>query len=255
MLLNNYTYLTSGLAGHVHSGPGTPIQFIQPHTMRGYWVRDTQVDEQVKRDSFPTATNPPYSLVMADKGALLSSTTTINGETNVNANLASGINITSTLSGTSTIVANASLIIQLISNINGSSTLSAAISGLVKLASVLNGNSSLTGNMGAISFMNSNLSGNSTLTGNLKGKLYLEADITPFTDLSPENLATAVWNSLAASFNDPGTMGEIMNNMGAVSDPWSVNLPASYTADQAGAILARLEELAKKIKAITSAQL
>lgn len=255
MLLNNYTYLTSGLAGHVHSGLTNPIQFIQPHTMRGYWVREQNLNEQIKRDSFPTATNPPYSLVMGDKGSLLSSTTTINGESDVIANLAQGINISSNLNGNSTFIANASLIIQLISNINGSSTLSATISGLVKLASVLNGNSSLTGNMGAISFMNSNLSGNSTLTGNLKGKLYLEADITPFTDLSPENLATAVWNSLAASFNDPGTMGEIMNNMGSVSDPWSVNLPASYTADQAGAILARLEDLAKKIKALTAAQL
>lgn len=255
MLLNNYTYLTSGLAGHVHSGLTNPIKFIQPHTMRGYWIREQELNEQVKRDSFPTATNPPYSLVMADKGALLSSTTTIDGETDITANLAQGINITSTLSGSSTFIANASLIIQLISNINGSSTLSATISGLVQLASVLSGSGTLSGSMGAISFMNSTLSGSSALTGNLKGTLSLEADITPFTDLSPENLASAVWNSLAASFNDPGTMGEIMNNMGSVSDPWSVNLPASYTSDQAGAILARLEDLAKKIKALTAAQL
>ncbi len=55
-----------------------------------------------------------------------------------------------------------------------------------------------------------------TLTGaaNLKGNLSLEGDITPFTELSPQNLAAAVWSSIL----DAGyTAEEIMRLLVAVA--------------------------------------
>lgn len=50
-------------------------------------------------------------------------------------------------------------------------------------------------------------------TGNLSG------DITPFTELSPQNLAAAVWSALSSAYNDPGTMGELLNSAGTAADP------------------------------------
>lgn len=255
MLIGNYNSQESNICGHFHSGLTNPYNWLKPMTMRNYWQREYSLSEQEKRDSFPTGTNPPYSLVMADRGALLSSTTTINLSSELDGSISLGINLLSSTSGSTSVSASMGLITSLNSLLTGSTSISASLTNLVKLSANLSGNSSLVGSLGLLAFMEANLAGNTTLSANLKGLLSLEADITPFTTLSPENLATAVWNSVAASFNDPGTMGEIMNNMGSVSDPWSVNLPSSYTADQAGAILARLEELAKKIKAITSAQL
>ena len=60
------------------------------------------------------------------------------------------------------------------------------------------------------------ISANGTITaiGHLTGH------ITPYTELSPENLAQAVWSSLAARFNSPGTMGELVNASGAGGNPW-----------------------------------
>jgi hypothetical protein len=43
----------------------------------------------------------------------------------------------------------------------------------------------------------------------------LEGHITPFTTLSPENLAAAVWNALAAEYNATGSFGEILNAGGS----------------------------------------
>lgn len=62
-----------------------------------------------------------------------------------------------------------------------------------------------------------------TLTGtsDLRGLLSLEGEWTPFTTLSPENLAQAVWDALAVDNNDPGTMGEKLNSAGTAGDPWS----------------------------------
>lgn len=56
--------------------------------------------------------------------------------------------------------------------------------------------------------------GSWALTGastDLRGFLSLEGEWTPFTTLSPENLAAAVWNSVATDYIDAGTMGEVMN--------------------------------------------
>jgi len=54
-----------------------------------------------------------------------------------------------------------------------------------------------------------NAQGLVTATGNLSG------DITPYTELSPENLARAVWNALAAQYAEAGTMGAALNTAGA----------------------------------------
>lgn len=37
---------------------------------------------------------------------------------------------------------------------------------------------------------------------------HIGADITPFTDLSPQNLAAAVWNEPQSSYDRPGTFGD-----------------------------------------------
>lgn len=50
-----------------------------------------------------------------------------------------------------------------------------------------------------------------TGTSDLRGLLSLSGEWTPFTELSPEGLAAAVWNSVAANFNELGTMGNKLN--------------------------------------------
>ena len=39
----------------------------------------------------------------------------------------------------------------------------------------------------------------------------MQGEWTPYTELSPENLARAVWDALATQFNDAGTMGNKLN--------------------------------------------
>jgi hypothetical protein len=68
------------------------------------------------------------------------------------------------------------------------------------------------------------------------------ANVTPFTDLSPENLATAVWNALAASYDDGGTMGEKLNAAGTAGDPWTAELDG-YAEGTAGDIIAMIAAL------------
>jgi len=292
MLIRNYSYV-SQICGHNHSGVTSPVKFIQPHTMRGYYGR-AQVDdniEQIKRDSFPTGTNPPYSIVMGDKGALLSSTTTINGVASQASGLSMGINILAGLTGSGTITdAQLSLITALAASLNGSGTITtASLVGIVSLAASLSGTGSLTAGLNVIAYMNSVLAGTSSVTAGLRGTLSLEANIyVNQSEADVQQIVDGVWNALTADYNASGTMGEAMGNAGAGGDPWSTALPGAYavgtagyiignnvvptvnqiaiavwdelqaghiTEDTYGKIVSDLEILAKQIKSLTAAQL
>lgn len=68
-------------------------------------------------------------------------------------------------------------------------------------------------------------------TGNLAG------DISPFTPLSPQSLAAAVWEALSSEYNAAGTMGNKLNSAASAGDPWSTVLPGAYASNEAGYIL------------------
>lgn len=287
MLIRNYSYVNQ-ICGHNHSGVTNPVWVIRAHTMRGYYGKTQyeSIQEQVKRDGFPTGTNIPYSIVMGDKGALLSSTTTISSDGELTGNLAQGINISSNLTGSGTLTANLGLVVSLASSLVGSGNISAAaLVGTVGLAATLTGTGNLTAGLNVIAFMTTILAGSGGLTANLKGTLSLEADIyVNQSEATVQQLVEGVWNALTATYNNPGTMGEALNNAGLAGDPWTATLPGTYTSGQAGHILGNLlanipdsvwdelkashttnntygkivqdlEALAKQIKALTSAGL
>lgn len=46
------------------------------------------------------------------------------------------------------------------------------------------------------------------------------------------NVGASVWGALAASNNEPGTMGEKINDAGSASNPWTEVIESGYTAAQ-----------------------
>lgn len=213
--------------------------------MRGYYgkAQYESIQEQIKRDGFPTGTNIPYSLIMGDKGALLSSTTTIGGEGIVVSGLAMGKACEAALTGSGTITdAQLSLIIQLAASLNGSGTITTAnLVGVVSLAASLSGTGSLTAGLSVIAYMNTILAGTSSVTADLKGTLSMAANIyVNQSQAEVQQLVDGVWNALTANYNNPNTMGEVMNNMGLAADPWATSLPGVYAPGTAGNTLGNL---------------
>lgn len=233
MLIRNGAYFNC-IAGHNHSGVTSINNFINPMTMRGWFTpfQNDGLQSQIIRDSFPTGTNAPYSYVMGDKGALLTTTTTINGVGEIAGAMALGRACEASLSGSSTMEGNLSLVVQLACDLLGSTTLTASQSGLIQMASSLAGSGEITASLNLLASVVCSMTGSSTMAANLRGTLSLEADLTPFTELSPENLSAAVWNSLAASFNTAGTMGEKMNDAGSAANPWTEVIESGYTAEE-----------------------
>jgi hypothetical protein len=67
---------------------------------------------------------------------------------------------------------------------------------------------------------------------------HIAGDITPFTELSPEGLAAAVWGAAATSNNVAGSMGEKLNDAGSASNPWTEVIESGLTAAEVLRIIA-----------------
>lgn len=126
----------------------------------------------------------------------------------------------------------------------GDGTITVSQSGSVALTIALagNGTASITGTGGLSMIVPFDGAAAFALTGaaNLKGNLALAGDITPFTELSPQSLAAAVWGALATAINEPGTAGAALLAAGSAGDPWGTPLPGAYAAGSAGALVGAL---------------
>ena len=79
--------------------------------------------------------------------------------------------------------------------------------------------------------------------GDLRGRLSMDGSWTPFSELSPEGLAAAVWGAVAATNNDAGTMGNKLNSAASGGVDYSALADAVRT--ELGVELSRILELAQ----------
>lgn len=137
-------------------------------------------------------------------------------------------------------------------------TINASVLGVANASASLQGNANLVVALTAIGNMVEVIISSSTFTittGATPGNMQAPIVIGAQDPLSPEALAASLWNSIAANYNVANSMGHIMNTIGSGTDPWSTNLPGTYSGIQAGKILADLETIVKQVKALTSANL
>lgn len=146
------------------------------------------------------------------------------------ANVTGAIQASADLIGSGSLVANIAGAVQAVAALTGVGTLSADITGRYDMFANLSGSGSLVADLRALGHVVAALTGTGTIAASLTGIGNMSADVTPFTALSPESLAAAVWNALAADFNDVGTMGEKLNDAGSGSNPWTEVIEGAYTA-------------------------
>ena len=154
-------------------------------------------------------------------------------------NLAEGRNLVASTTVTITVNnAQLDLIVDAIGSIAITFSLSATLAGA--LEAIGNIPITLTVNnatLGAIVDAVASTLINITTAATIRADGELSGDITPFTPLSPQSLAAAVWQALASDYNAAGTMGNKLNSAASAGDPWSTLLPGSYAAGEAGFIL------------------
>lgn len=208
----------------------SPVRLIggDPGTLRSMWGRGERMNQSVgqgitsKLAGIPSGHLAPSSWVLPYKpGAMSAFTQCVVTLTPGPLNLAAGVNLTGSTAVTITVnPADGQLVVSAVGSASITFSLAANLAGA--LAAAGSTSFSFTVNnatLGAIidalgaALVQVSASANIRATGNLSG------DITPFTELSPQSLSAAVWESLASAYNTPGSMGELLNSAGAAADP------------------------------------
>ena len=191
-----------------------------PGTFRSMWGRGDRMNQSVgegipsKLAGIPSGHLAPSSWVLPYKpGAMSSFTQCVVTVTPGTLNLAAGRNLSGSTTVTVTVDPAAG---QLIVSASGSTSITFNLSAQLAGALSAVGSTAITvtvnnPTLGAIvdavgaTLVQITTSATPRATGNMVG------NITPFTELSPQSLAAAVWNAIAAEYTESGTMGELMN--------------------------------------------
>lgn len=209
-----------------------------PGTFRAMWGRGDRLNQSVgqgissKLAGIPSGHLAPSAWVLPYKpGAMSSFTQCVVTLTPGALNLAAGVNLDGTSTFTFTLGPSDG---QLVASAVGASSIS--FSSAASLAGALSaqGEASFSftvpsTTLGAIVDAQGNapiawsLSATPRAIGNLSG------DITPFTELSPQSLADAVWSAVANAYTASGSMGALLNSAGAAADPLLGTVEGSLT--------------------------
>ena len=210
-----------------------------PGTFRSMWSRGDRMNQSVGQGipselaGIPYGHLAPSSWVLPyQAGAMSSFTQCVVTVTPGTLNLAAGRNLSGSTTVTVTVDPAAG---QLIVSAVGSTSITFALSGQLAGALSAVGSTAVTvtvnnATLGAIvdavgaTLVQITTSATPRATGNMVG------NITPFTELSPQNLAAAVWSALASAYNDAGTMGEKLHDAGSAANPWTEVIDGTYTA-------------------------
>ena len=150
----------------------------------------------------------PRAYVIAQTSGGLASDTIIAGAAAAGGALAAGKAAEAALTGAGTITgADLALIVSAVAALAGTGTLAADAIGKLDAAADLAGAGTLTGPLGALAGAAAIIAGAGTLAADTDGPAFMSADVTPYTDLSPESLARAVWAAEQAGYLAPGTFG------------------------------------------------
>lgn len=191
----------------------------------------------------PAGYLPPYSWVIPVTGGDMATFTLIRGTSTFTGGAAAGVNITSTIDGVGDLTVTGQLVVSAVATLTGSGVISdAGLLAVLQASATLAGTGDLTASLDALGHVLATLTGAASESATLTATGTLEAEITPFTDLSPQSLAGAVWAAVAADNNDPLSMGEKLNAAGTAGDPWTASL-SGYTTSQAGGIVSLIHKL------------
>ena len=209
-LLGNYTVLAKN-PGRAFSGSTTSDNRSQSSTSGANRCRITGWASYSPFAAPPNGYLPPYSWVLPIDPGGMSSYTLIRGDSELSAAGALGRNVEALLDGSSSVAATAQLVVSAVATINGSSSVSANVVAILNAEATITNSSSTVGILIGDGFAVAALDGSSTVTLTSYATGTLEAEITPFSTLSPESLAASVWSAVTADNASVGSMGEALS--------------------------------------------
>jgi hypothetical protein len=161
-------------------------------------------------NAFPNGNLHPVCWMLPQKAGGMSMRP--RGEGSLAANLIPTRPMSIDMTGSGDLAATAALVVSMACAMTGSGSLTATITGLLDMTCDMAGSGDLAADMEGIASMAIDMLGQGDLEATIAayGDMTIDIVVTG-TGLSTANVGAAVWNALAASFNDAGTMGNKLN--------------------------------------------
>lgn len=163
---------------------------------------------------YPTGNLHPKCWMLPQKAGAMSMRTV--GQGAFAAGLMPSYPMSIDMTGSGDLEATAGLVVSMLLAMSGTGTLTANIYGYMNMSCDLEGSGDMTADMEGIASMAIALLGTGDLEATIAAYGNMEIDIVVTgTGLTTANVGGAVWNALAASFNESGTMGNKLNTAGS----------------------------------------
>ena len=177
----------------------------------------------------PNGYTPPYSWVLPIDGGGMSAWNQLSGSGTFTASGALGLNAEAALTGSGSLSATMQLIVSAVASISATGSLSGNLLAVLNAVASLDGSGTLTATLIADAHATAALTGTGSLTAPPYAEGELAAEILPYTELSPQALATAVWDALATDSNLTGSMGEVVQIVQAILRNKTITDPSAGT--------------------------
>jgi hypothetical protein len=236
MLLGNFNVYNKN-PGRAFGGPSDPTLWFKSSSTMHFYPQNV-LENDFRKCSFPQGAIPPYAWILAPNGGGMASNATGIGTIAMDSNkyLAGAKLMTGLLLGEGLIVnPTLQLVVGMVGVLSGQGLLTGSLAGTADMIGALAGQGDLTGAIGAFAELIGHLLGEGSASAStMTARGFMEADIYVNTGTaSTKELAAEVWNSVASSFDESGTMGNKVNSAGTAGDPWTADLD-DYTAGTAG---------------------
>lgn len=174
------------------------------------------------------------------------------GESSLSGSLISDRTMDLDLTGSGNLSADLASVISMLLNMVGNGGLSASIVGLLNMEIDITGSGDLMAGIKGVANMAVDMIGDGGISAEIYGDGNMSIDmVVTGTGLSTANVGQYVWQAILSQFSaDPNSAAAKLLAAGSAGDPWSTDLPASYTGDQAGYILSQIQTLVDELHKI-----
>lgn len=147
---------------------------------------------------------------------------------------------TGEVTGSAIVEGSLSVLTQGSGSVTGSATVAGSLAAVSSLSGATTGSAGVSGSLKSNVPLAGAITGSASLAASLTGigSLSGSIDVSESVGMTPDSVADAVWNSIAASYNTVGTMGEKVNDAGSASNPWTEVIESGYTAAEILKVLA-----------------
>lgn len=251
MLVGNYSAFNKLPLKYVGGGfpnsqigiqSGNQSNFNQSGLRRNRMMQ-SETTEALTLYALPNGSYPGLSFFIPQRAGQIGSSNQIYGQGESGGNLAGGLPANAALVGAGEITnGNLTLIANLIAQLTGAGNVTpppTLLGTLFMFSNQLTGAGSVAATLTAYASVRADLAGAGSLTAVKYATGELGARITGESNLSPQNLAAAVWSALAAQYDADGTMGEKLNAAGAGNIDYEALAAAMLAQIEASSVLAK----------------